>query len=80
MHSNGRGTGSITSLERRETMAQPRGEAAPPRLPLYLTEDEAEMLLRLCAVSPACGGLVEDELFSRIGDLMRAFRTGGPVP
>ncbi len=66
--------------ERPGTRTQPRDEErGEPRLPLYLSEAEAEMLLRLCAVSPACGGLAEDELFSRIGELLRAFRTGMPT-
>ncbi len=65
------------SPQRPGTRVQPRDEdRTEPRLPLYLSEAEAELLLRLCAVSPACGGLEEDELFSRIGELLRAFRSG----
>lgn len=43
-----------------------------PRAALYLTRAEAEALLTLCAASPATAGPLEDDLFGRLGELLRA--------
>lgn len=48
--------------------------ATPRTLPLWLTEDETEALILLCATSPRNGGPLERELFGKLGDLIRAFR------
>ena len=50
----------------------PRGEDL---LPLWLTRQEAEAVLQLCAASPAVASeRTEDSLFSKLGQLLRAFQ------
>jgi len=51
------------------------GERHAERLPLWLSEAEAEGLLALCAASPASAGDAEGALFARMGELLRAFRS-----
>ncbi|MCC2670183.1 MAG: hypothetical protein K0Q72_2654 [Armatimonadetes bacterium] len=48
--------------------------ADSPALPLWLTASEAELLLELCAHSRVSAGEREEELFTKLGDLMRGFR------
>jgi hypothetical protein len=49
----------------------PRGEL-PPTLPLWLTQEEAEALILLCASSPL-GAENETGVFLKLGELYRAF-------
>ena len=44
------------------------------RLPLWLTDVEAEALLALSSSSPLCAGAVEPELFRRLGQFVCRFR------
>jgi hypothetical protein len=47
--------------------------AGTRRLPLWLTEAEAEALLMLCAASFADAGSLEADLLARLRDTLRAF-------
>lgn len=53
---------------------RPAAHPAEPQLrPLWLTVQEAHLLLALCLVSFADGGVAEGELFVKLGDYMRSF-------
>jgi hypothetical protein len=58
------------------------GRGGPRRhLPLYLTQDEAEALLLLCAGSSFSGGESEHPIFVKLGHLLCAFwREPGRLP
>jgi hypothetical protein len=56
-----------------EASGSARGADPAPQLPLWLTEEQAELLLSLCATSPTSGGHGEREVFTKLGDLLRAF-------
>lgn len=50
----------------------PRGEDL---LPLWLSREEAESFLQLCAASSSfVGEAAEERLFSKLGQLLRAFQ------
>lgn len=55
-----------------------RGSARAERsgcLPLYLTEAEAETLLSLCSASSAVSAEHERQVFVKLGELLRGFRS-----
>lgn len=52
----------------------PSPAAEPEALPCWLTEEETEALIMLCATSRLNGGKIEREIFGKLGDLIRAFR------
>lgn len=45
-----------------------------PQLPCWLTEEEAEALVMMCAASPRNAGEAERRLFAKLGEMLRAFR------
>ena len=59
--------------ERRHPLATAANRDAA-LLPLWLTADEAELLLELCTHSRASAGEREEALFTKLGDLLRGFR------
>ena len=46
----------------------------PVQLPCWLSEEEAEALIMLCASSPRSAGETERRLFAKLGEICRAFR------
>jgi hypothetical protein len=76
------------TLTRKPAAAGPTAAPAPfdllapydrPRVALYLDRAEAEALLRLCAASPADAGGLEDDLFSRLGEVIRELWRAEPA-
>ena len=65
-----------TSVSGREVVFPRRSGRKLTELALWLTEEEAEALASLCLVSPAEAGEGEQVLFGKLGELLRAFRTG----
>ncbi|MBC7809180.1 MAG: hypothetical protein H7145_23845 [Akkermansiaceae bacterium] len=46
--------------------------------PLWLSADEADVLLTMCSLSPVSAGELEDALFRKIGNLLASFETPRP--
>ena len=64
---------TMDNLLARLTDRTPGGEDL---LPLWLSRQEAEAVLQLCAASPALVSEgAEEALFSKLGQLLRAFRS-----
>ena len=62
----------VAMLEPPET--KPEEPELPVQLPCWLSEEEAEALIVLCASSPRSAGEVERRLFAKLGEISRAFR------
>jgi hypothetical protein len=58
----------------RDGVEQSCERGAVAEMALGLTEEEAMMLLTLCAGSSADGGTTEQRLFAKIGAVLRGFR------
>jgi hypothetical protein len=46
---------------------------AAPMLPVWLTREEVEALISMCATAPEASEATERELFAKLGQLYRAF-------
>jgi hypothetical protein len=58
----------------RDGVEQSCERGAVAEMALGLTEEEAMMLLTLCASSSTDGGAMEQRLFAKIGEVLRGFR------